>query len=158
MAYGAFIRPLYTEVTLLRGKLLAQQRLFEDKREAVQKVESLIKQYQGAGSLQDGISLSLPRTEEISSVFNQAQSIAAANNMRIEVFNVQPLPFKSSGEYSLVRPVGAFRITLRLSGSYEAFKNFIRGLETNIRVMDVVTMKIEPPLFNVVADTYYQSE
>ena len=66
---------------------------------------------------------------------------------------------------SLVRPLGTLRLSLRLVGSYPAFKDFIRGLETNIRAMDVVSMKVEQSggrgsdsfAYALVADTYYQA-
>lgn len=164
--YGMLIKPAYDEATLLRGTMLSKQAVFEKKQQAVQKVEGLIKQYQGSGELQDVISLSLPHGEEISSVFNQLQAIAAANGMAIQVFNVQVLPIKPAREGSLTRPLGTLRLSLRLAGGYESFKNFIRGLETNIRVMDVVTMKIESAAasrqdvfaYTVVADAYYQEK
>ena len=166
--YAFFVRPAYDGVTALRGTLIAKQKLFVDKQAAVKKVQSLIMQYQGAGSLQDAISLSLPQNEEVSSVFNQLQAIAASNGMAVEVFNVQPLAMRSEGsgdkQVSLVRPLGTLRLSLRLTGSYGAFKDFVRGLETNIRAMDLVSMKVEPIgirggdnfSYTLVADTYYQ--
>lgn len=162
--YGARIKPLYDEATVLRGTMFAKQSLFEKKRQAVEKIENLIKQYQGSGQLQNSIGMSLPYGEEMSSVFNQLQAIAAMNGIAIQVFNVQALPLKPAREGSLARPLGTLRLSLRLVGSYGAFKDFVRGLETNIRVMDIVTMKIEPAganrqdifAYTVVADAYYQ--
>jgi len=162
-AYAAYFRPAYDEVAKLRGTLIAKQNLFEDKKQAVDKVEALIKQYQGAGRLQDVISLSLPASEEVSSVFNQLQAIAGSNGLSVQVFNVQPLSTKSS-EKPLVKPLGTLRLSLRLAGSYAPFKEFIKGLETNIRAMDIVSIKVESAgkgdsfMYTVVADTYYQAE
>lgn len=165
IVYGAGIKPAYQEANILRGTMLAKQNLFEEKKEAVNAVESLIKAYQGAGRLQDSISLSLPHSEEISSVFNQLQAIAAANGLTVQVFNVQALPLKQPLENALVRPLGVVRLSLRLAGSYESFKNAIADLETNIRVMDIVNIKIEPTVreqnifaYAVIADTYYQGK
>lgn len=164
VVYGVFIKPAYKEAAVLRGTMFAKQSLFEEKQEAVSKVESLIKEYQGAGRLQDVISLSLPQSEDIASVFNQLQAIAVTNGLAVEVFQVQVLSLRPLSEHSLARPLGTVRLSLRMVGSYESFKNFIAGLETNIRVMDTVSVKIEPVSFGsnvfayaVVADTYYQS-
>jgi Tfp pilus assembly protein PilO len=162
IAYGSHIRPLYAEVSLLRGTMVAKQRLFAEKQHAVAKVESLIKQYQGAGSLEEAVSLSLPHTEEVASVFNQIQAVAAAHGIAVQVFNVQPLAERpddgaDSGQ-SLVRPLGTLRISLRVAGPYESFKAFLRDLETNVRIMDAVSVKVEPGAYTVVADAYYQSE
>ena len=162
-AYAAYLRPAYAEVTELRGTLIAKQNLFENKKQAVDKVESLIKQYQGAGRLEDVIAMSLPQSEEVSSVFNQLQAIAGTNGLAVQVFNVQPLATKPSDK-TLVKPLGTRRWSLRLAGSYSAFKEFVRGMETNIRAMDIVSMKVESAgkgdyfAYTVVADTYYQAE
>ena len=161
--YAAYLKPVYAEVSTLRGTLIAKQNLFEEKKQAVDKVEALIKQYQGAGRLQDVIAMSLPASEEVSSVFNQLQAIAGVNGLTVQVFNVQPLATKPSNQ-SLVQPVGTLRLSLRLAGNYSAFKDFIKGLETNIRAMDVVSIKIESGgrgdyfAYTVVADTYYQAQ
>ncbi len=159
--YGLFIQPEYSELSVLRGRLSGQKNLFLNKQEAITKVESLIKQYQGAGRLQDTISMSLPGGEDLASVFNQLQGIAAFNGLIIEVFNVQSLPIKPARERSLVRGLGSLRLSLRLTGPYESFRGFLRGLETNIRLMDVVSLKIEPIdkvlVYNLVVDTYYQT-
>ncbi len=170
--YALYVRPAYDEVTTLRGTMKAKQDLFAEKQAAVDKVKALIMQYKGAGRLEDVISLSLPQNEEVSSVFNQLQAIASSNGMSVEVFNVQPLPMRAADaepskgkKVSLVRPLGTLRLSLRLTGSYSAFKDFIRGLETNIRAMDVVSMKVEQAgakggdsfAYTLVADTYYQS-
>jgi Tfp pilus assembly protein PilO len=169
--YAFYVRPAYDDVTTLRGTMKAKQDLFLEKQVAVDKVKALILQYKGAGSLQDAISLSLPQTEEVSSVFNQLQAIASSNGMAVEVFNVQPLPIRAadagSGKNtkgSLIRPLGTLRLSLRLTGTYPAFKDFVRGLETNIRAMDVVSMKVEQAsakggesfAYTLVADAYYQ--
>ena len=176
IVYAAWVRPAYDTVTALRGSLIAQQNFFDEKKKAVDKVGTLIMQYKGAGSLEDMISLSLPQSEEVSSVFNQLQAIAGTNGMTVEVFNVQPLSMRSGSDeiaaakgkskdaIPLVRSVGTLRLSLRLTGPYAAFKEFVRGLETNIRVMDVVSMKVEPVgakgadmfAYTLVADTYYQ--
>ena len=166
--YGLFIQPEYEDLAVLRGRLSGQKDLFQDKQQAIAKVESLIKQYQGAGRLQDTISMSLPPREELAAVFNQLQGIAAFNGLGIEVFNVQPLPIKPGRERSLVRGLGTLRLSLRLLGPYENFRGFLRGLETNIRLMDVVSLKIEPfdsaqgkasggLVYNLVVDSYYQT-
>ncbi len=163
VVYATYLRPAYDEVSTLRGTLIAKQNLFEEKKQAVDKVEGLIKQYQGAERLEDVISMSLPVSEEVSSVFNQLQAIAGANGLTVQVFNVQPLSTKPS-EKSLVKPLGTLRLSLRLAGNYNAFKEFVKGLETNIRAMDVVSIKVESAArgdffaYTVVADTYYQAE
>ena len=164
LVYGIFIRPTYAEVTALRGELVAKQKTFEEKQAAVSKVESLIRQYQGAGKFEDVISMSLPQDAEVSSVFNQLQAIAGTNGLSLQVFNVEQLPMRELEGGALVRPIGTLRLSLRLTGGYEAFKGFVRGLETNIRAMDASSVKVESLgrgdayAFTLSVDTYYQGK
>ena len=64
---------------------------------------------------------------------------------------------------SLIKEVGKIKINTRLSGSYFNFKNFLTGLENNIKVMDVVEIDMdgindfgENVIYNLVIETYYQ--
>lgn len=166
VVYALLIKPEYNEIVKLRAQLKGQKDLFLEKQQAIAKVESLIKQYQGAGRLQDTISMSLPGREDLASVFNQLQALAVFNGLAIEVFNVQPLPVKPAKKGSLVKGLGSLRLSLRLAGPYQSFRGFLQGLETNIRVMDVVNLKLEPAgtpqqnilVYNLVVDTYYQAD
>lgn len=165
--YGLFIKSEYTAIGQLRAKLIGQRALFQEKQQAIAKVESLIKQYQGAGRLQDTIALSLPNKEDLASIFNQLQALADFNGLSIEIFNVQSLPIKPASSPTqlragLVKSLGTLRLSLRVAGTYDGLKGFLRGLETNIRVMDLVNLKIESVakgvlLYNLVVDSYYQT-
>jgi Tfp pilus assembly protein PilO len=164
VVYAAMIRPAYGEIVELRGALFARRALFAEQEAAINKVLSLIEQYQGAGRLQDVVSLSLPETEALSGVFGQLNAMAKANNIGIEVFGVQRLPIRPSGN-DLIRGLGTLRLSVRAVGSYESFKGFLNNIETNIRVMDMAGFKIEPAglstqnvfIHNLTIDTYYQS-
>lgn len=162
--YAILIKPVYDDILVLRGTLVGQKKLFDDQEKAMQKINDLIQRYQGTGKLQDVVSLSLPAEEGVSSVFSQLYAIARSVGVNIEVFGVQPLAIKPAKKGDLVKDLGTLRLNLRLVGSYQSFKNFIRGLETNIRLMDVVSIKLEPAgsssqdvfLYSLVVDAYYQ--
>ncbi len=154
--YALLIRPAYDEIVKLRGVLVGKQDLLKEQRGAIDRVNTLVEQYQGTGNLQEIVNLSLPDNEELSSVFSQLYAIARFTGANIEVFGVQPLALKPVKAGTLMKSLGTLRVNLRLSGSYEAFKNFVRGLETNIRVMDVISAKKEGDAHNLVVDAYYQ--
>lgn len=162
--YAVLIKPVYEDALVLRGTLASQKQLFNEQEKAMQKINDLVQRYQGTGKLQDVISLSLPSTENISSVFSQLYAIAQSSGVGIEVFGVQPLAIKPAAKDDLVRDLGTLRLNVRLIGRYQDFKNFLRGLETNIRLMDVVNLKVDRAgtpiqdvfLYNLVVDAYYQ--
>ena len=148
--YSSLIRPEYIQVNELRGILSAKTDLLFKQQSIIFQVEELLSQYQNSARIQETVSLSLPLKEETSSIFGQLQALAQANSLSIEVFGVQNLPVTKNN-------LGALSVSLKVVGSYENFKNFLRGVETNIRVMDLSSLKIERASYNVVLNTYYQT-
>lgn len=156
--YALLISPAYEEIVRLRGVLFGKRELIQEQRGAIDKVNSLIQKYQGTSNLQEVVNLSLPNNEELSSVFGQLYAIARFSGVSIEVFGVQPLALKPTKSSSLIKSLGTLRINLRLLGSYDSLKGFVRGLETNIRVMDLISIKKEGDTHNLVVDAYYQPQ
>ncbi len=165
VGYAALVRPSYDEIIALRSALNAKSDLLREQNMAIAKVNDLIVQYQGTGRLQDTISLSFPLKEELSSIFNQLRTLAEINNLSIEIFGVKPQAFKVLSAETLVKNAGTLELSLRLVGSYENFREFIKGVETNIRLMDVQQVAIEKISggnnffsYNLLINTYYQSD
>ena len=54
------------------------------------------------------------------------------------------------------------QLKMQLKGQYQSFKDFLRALETNIRIIDLANLTVAPDdkgqnfTFNLVANTYYQ--
>jgi len=147
--YSYLIRPEYQQVNELRGILMAKTNLLSEQQSIISQVEDLLSQYQSSARIQETVSLSLPTKEDASAIFGQLQALSQANAMSIEVFGLQNLPVTKSG-------LGVLQVSLKVAGSYENFKNFLRGIETNIRVMDLSNLKIEKSSYNIVLNTYYQ--
>lgn len=164
--YVFFIRPAYEDILELRGALKARSKLLQEQSLAIAKVNDLIIQYQGTGRLQDTVSLSLPLKEDLSSIFNQLRTLAEINNLSIEIFGVKPQSFKSLSERPLVKNIGTLQLSLKVTGPYQNFKDFLKGVETNIRVMDVQQATVEKVAasgadffsYNLLINTYYQGE
>lgn len=149
--YSSLIRPEYQQVNELRGILTAKTDLLSEQQSIISQVESLLSQYQSSARIQETVSLSLPIKEDSSSIFGQLQALAQANGISIEVFGVQNLPITKSN-------LGVLQVSLKMTGPYENFKNFLQGVETNIRVMDLSSLKIDKSNYNIVLNTYYQTQ
>lgn len=164
--YSFLIRPEYEIVNSLRAEVEGKSQLLAEQQAVIAQVESLLNQFQGSARIQETVSLSLPPKEDTSGIFSQLQTLAQANNLRIDVFGVQEQPTKppagARGTVSVVHDVGVMRVTLKVSGAYENFKNFLQAIETNIRIMDVVSLRVEKVLgsynHNLVLQTYYQTD
>ncbi|NCO15499.1 MAG: hypothetical protein GW899_01980, partial [Parcubacteria group bacterium] len=76
------------------------------------------------------------------------------------------LAIKPSDQPGLVKGLGILRYNFRLTGTYDGLKSFLQAVETNISLMDLVSLKIEPATksakgnlsYTVNMDTYYQAE
>lgn len=162
--YGLFIKPAYNEIISLRGALDSKDRFLREQNLAFGKVNDLIVQYQSASQLQDAVSLSFPLKEDLASIFNGLRVLAAVNNLTVEIFGVKPLAFQELMAAPLVKRVGPLQLSLRVTGSYDGFKNFLKNIETNVRIMDIQNVSVErlggPAAnffgYNLIINTYYQ--
>lgn len=165
VVYANFIRPAYADIQQLRGELSAKTGLLNNQSQAITKFQNLLVEQQSSSKLQERISLVLPPKENVSDIMNQLQAIASANGVSVQSVGLEYLPIKQAKKNTdVVKGLGSLRLTMKIFGSYEAFKNFIGSLETNVRVMDVNTLKVEHAgrpdqnlfTYNLTVDTYYQ--
>ncbi len=164
--YSSFIQPTYSEIQELRGERAAKESLLNDYKSTAEALNNLLQQYKDIAEIQDTLSESLPLGEHAPEVFNQLQGIATSNNLRIDSVSFQYLPIDYGEKNSILRPLGTLRISMKMAGTYDNLKTFLEAIETNIRILDVVTLSLEggaiarnPALnYNLIVDTYYQAE
>ncbi len=167
--YSLLLRPAYAEVNQLRGKYSANANAFNEQRKVIDKVRKLIAQYQGTTKIQDTIALTLPNDESVASLVAQLRAIASASGLVIQSINIQNAgalkPIAPASEKG-VRAVGAVQAAVAMVGAYDAFKTFIGGIESNIRLMDVAEWRAEPAAkgnsnilsYTMTINAYYQGE
>lgn len=163
--YSSFIIPEYGEIQRLRGEREGKSKLLTEYKDTAEALSNLLSKYKNVSQLQATLSLTLPLSEEVPQVFNQLQGLAGASDLKIDSMSFQYLPIDYS-RGSLFRPVGTLRIAMRFAGTYERFKEFLKAVETNVRILDVSFVSIEGgaigknPLlnYNLIVDTYYQAE
>lgn len=166
--YIILVSPEYDRINAMRGELAARANVFAEKSSIISRVRDLIAQYQGTARIQDTISLTLPQEENAAAITQQLSGIAAASGVIIQSLSLQRQSLRPtrSGDEERVKAVGVSEINLRLAGPYEAIKAFLAAVETNIRLMDVVSVRAEAPSratpgalnYNIVINAYYQPE
>src|SRR3989338_11333432 len=163
--YSSLIRPEYQAVLQLRGELISKTNLLSKQQVVMSQVQNLIAQYRGVEKLGESLALALPQEEALSSVMLQLNALAQFSGLSIQSVGINYLPVKSVGQKSsLIRGLGTLRLDLRLFGDYAGLKKFLPSLETNIRLMDVQSLKLEAgskteqDLYSylLTVDTYYQ--
>lgn len=163
--YATLVRPAYEVITLLRGELASKTSFLEKQQAAISDVQQLLAQYQGVARLSDSLSMALPNKESVSSILAQITAISQSSGVVVQSVGITYLPLKpANATISLARGLGTLRLDIEMAGTYAALKRFLQSLETNIRVMDVQNLTIDPiggsdqDLFNysLNVDTYYQ--
>lgn len=164
--YASMIKPALEEIDELRGKLASRSDILENYGKAVKQLQSLLTQYQETTDVQQQVSLALPIGQNVPQAVNQVVGIAAANDLAIQSMGLQQLAIKPATA-PLVRGMGTLRMNVRLTGTYQGFKSFLKNLETNITLLDTTSLKIEVQkeksgalflAYVLSIDTYYQTK
>lgn len=163
--YFSLVVPSYNDVQQLRGERQAKQDLLNDQVAAETAVSELIDRFENLRIFQEVVSRSLPRNEDIPVILNQIQGMARLSDVNLQSSSFQYLALEDTGG-RLVRPVGIVRMSISLVGSYEGIKDYISALETNVRVMDLNSLRIDGGArlnsnvltYDLTVDVYYQSE
>ncbi len=157
--------PSYQGVQSLRLQRAQAVNLYENQVEASNKIGGLINQYNSLATVQEALSVILPTEPQTSILMNDVQALAANNSVVLNSISFQYPPIAKAPS-SIVLGLGTIRITANLTGSYESFKAFLRDIETNIRVIDVNSLRIDGGgvskqtnlTYNLIMDAYYQSK
>ena len=165
--YVVLIKPEYDNVQTLRGKLESRSNFYNSQARAVDDFKNLYEKNKiDIGQTENDLLLALPNQEDVANVIFQIQRISALNSISINSINLDRLPAQQKSESDLIKNYGALRISLSLIGSYESFKELLRFLESNIRIINLGTLRVfqtnelDKGIFNyeLVVDTYYQSK
>ncbi|MBI4160225.1 hypothetical protein HY504_03595 [Candidatus Wolfebacteria bacterium] len=167
--YSTFIRPEYDDVIAVRARIASQKALIADYETDLVRIEQLTTDYQNLAQVQTSLTAIVPPAESTATAVAQLGGLAEAHSITIRALSAQVMAFRPSRQPGLVKNLGSVRLTLRAQATYENFKNFIRGIETNMNLMDVQSVKIEtlPALraiptgfldYTVVLVTHYEGE
>ncbi len=163
VVYASLIKPELAKIDEKRALVVSKESLFASESSAVNQVQDLIGQFQSIVALQETVSLALPQEENVTGILNQIQSIASLSNVSLNSFSVRPLAFKPTKQ-PLVRRLGSLEIVFAVTGGYENLKQFLKSLETNVRISNITSFRFFPmvnPLIsgyslNLTVETFYQ--
>lgn len=161
--YVYMIKPIYGETTNLRDKAAVLNQTLVNYESLNKKFQEIFAQYQNLGDLEKQLSLIIPSKFDTAYAIEQITGIAKKNKLEISSLAAKQLAIKPG--IGLVKGIGVLRIEAKLSGNYENFKEFIKDMETNIMVSDLVNLGIEKQIsekvgniYALTIDTYYQAE
>ncbi len=146
--------PLIKEGITNKSKLEMKKQEYSLQKERIDKVLAGLKDYEKSIADQELISMILPAKEEIPQLINQIMESARLNNLLY-----QDIVFSSLGNISseqgvffdnsvkpqdadnesgkLIRDYSALKIGMDIKGKYGDIKNWLKFVESNMRLMDV---------------------
>ncbi len=141
--YASMTRPLFDELSRLRSERLSEQKSLGEFEEAFKTISSLLAQYEDMIGIQEKISASFPIGEDIPNLLNQVYGIGELNKTKFTSISLQYLPITHSETKATLKPVGTLKINLKFEGDYENMKSLLSYFETNIRILDIYSIKID---------------
>lgn len=174
IVYINFTVGAYDRIQDIKSDVLGRQNLVENQRAAVNQVQKLIETRRGEEQLSGVVSLTLPTEQDMGGAVAQLYGLSAVNKISAQVFqssvggvkNLAPASGNKNEPTSLVKPIGSMVFQVKLVGAYEDFKNFLRKLETNIRLFDVQNLNIQAAgkmdqdlyVYDLIVAAYYQNQ
>ena len=165
-----FLRPAYHEAQVLKGQRVSLQNFISNQEATIAQVERVIKEYEGSQNPKEVVTMALPRAKNEAELLNQLSVLADKNALAIQNVNVNPPGSRAASRTgvsssTLVKPLNVISVQMRVAGSYLAFKSFLSAIETNLRIMDVGGIAVQPVgrsnqdfyNFDITVQSYYQN-
>jgi Tfp pilus assembly protein PilO len=151
-----FAHPTYSEIKNITQEIEVKEDTLEKKQRLVADIEKLVNQYEDIKGRVNKVFYALPNEAEIPNVLVQLESLASENGMIFESLKFskvrQSVQNKTASESSaasssevadqqnVVEQIKSVSIDINLTGSYENFKDYLKSLENNIRIMDITSI------------------
>ncbi len=153
--------PMVQNVLGIKKDIETQQKLLSEKNDFIQTVEKLAEKYKGNEDVFKQLNFILPNDEDVPNLIVQLEALANGSGIILSdiTFAKEEETEKELLDYKTIS------VDLRLSGSYESFKNFLATVENNMRLTDVDSINFQaktdggssaPFDFDVILKTYYQ--
>lgn len=141
------------------------ERLSEERKVAIAKTEleelkQFTKQYEALPEDVNKLRHIIPVAKEVAEILVQLESIANKNEMAFDSISLEDSAKTSSGAAGAAAstlPAGVTELPVKvaLNGPYENFRNYIRDLEDNIRLIDVDSISMQNGQYSLAATVYY---
>ena len=165
--------PALLKVLDANDKLKVVKQNYAKQLQSLQMAKQIIDQYKNLTNVNQTISLTLPKSEEIYNVITQLNKISQNSGLLLQSISLQrsaptSQTTSTTKTESLLNKPQTITLTLNLVGTYEAFKTWLEAIVTNIRLMDITNINFSGVLssekstttnifnYRVTLNTYYQ--
>ncbi len=147
-AYFMYIKPMSVEVRVLNAKKAEYNHLLNTVQEIKEKRDAVLLDYNTLSPEEiDKLNKIIPATLNPVLYLNDISSLALKNNLLIKDYRVADNQngVITATETVSVNSYKTTNITIRVSGSYQQFLNFMNEIESALSLTDVVSLKIDAP-------------
>lgn len=174
IVYISFGRPVYVEIQSLRTTVLSKESFVQSQEDSLKTIKDALKRYNENEGIKTAIGSVLPENRDLYNVLSQLNGLTSRTGIDLRSIAVteasisNPNVASANSPKDLKKPVATLSLDLKLMGSYDGFKSFLKYLETNILLFDVKSIAVQPvsagtgktilPVYNysLKVDTYYQ--
>ena len=145
--------PTYQKLKLAQAELVRQQQELERTQNLVSVLDQLSSQFSSLSSDLEKVELSIPKKEDTPKLLVELPTLASQNGLVVSEIGFGD-PTKREGYSSIP-------IRLSAKGSYLNLKSFLKAVEQNLRLLDVVSIGFGEDKggqydFGFSINTYYQ--
>jgi Tfp pilus assembly protein PilO len=169
VVYGTLIQPTFTDIEKMRAELNVSQTLFDNQKSATEQVSKAFSDMKNAAKTREVISQALPVGPNITLALHQIESTIRANKVTIDALTIRAVSPEPNKKI-LAKRLGRLELNFSASGGYGPVRDFIKNLETNIRVINITNFEFTPIssrdkvtseelyTIQIVAEMYYQED
>jgi len=142
-----FLDPLWSSIKVLRNEINQKKLALTVTEELLAKTQELDQEYQPLAEQAQKVSFALPKEENIPYLLVQFDALAASNGLLLESMSFAQTEQGKGSSYQVldqpekISPFSSLSLSVKVSGSYDAFKGYLTNLENSIRSMDVHSIK-----------------
>jgi len=166
------IQPVYGEIQTIKAETMGLEDFVSQQSSVIGNVRNLVGVYESSAEARDAISWALPLEPDVAGAMSQLSGIASSSNvvlLSLGVSSIVETPRSSQVQKGIVaKPKNTITLRVRLLGTYEDFKTFLKGVESNMRVFDVkdIALQAAPSVkpnqnlfnFDISVVAYYQNQ
>jgi len=151
--------PTFQNISEFKTQIGTQQKTLDEEKMFISRVQTLIEEYDLNQEIFKKLDYILPVDSDVPNLIVQLESLTKDNGIILNDIQISSVVM---GDKTV--NYGTIAISLKLSGDYRAFKNFLQATENNIRLADIdsinLASKEDSGIFTfeyeVNLNTYYQ--
>ncbi len=132
LIFFLLVLPAFDQTRMLRGSIEERENILTETQEISNRISELNRSIESKKQEVDKLDQLLPREKEIPELLSNIESIVSASGLILSEINLS--------EFSGQNEIGKINGTMKLSGNFVSFMNFLDLLEKNLRLIDVITV------------------